>query len=128
MKLSFTEVENYLADIKALIQCDQYQIDRNIKRPANRALFIDYVISEADAKNILLSLTPFDFSEVRKNEHVGREYELLYIFGKDVELKERFADLVKTVSLYIKFNKINQKLVVVISFHEAKYPLSYCFK
>lgn len=34
----------------------------------------------------------------------------------------------KTVSLYIKFNKLENCFVIVILFHEQKFPLTYCFK
>lgn len=123
-----TEIENYLNDVKNAIRGNRYQIDRNLKRQANIDLFIDYVIDESDAKQILLGLEVDDFSEVKQNNHVGREQEMLYIFGKDVKLIERFGGAEKNVSLYIKFNKLENKYVIVISFHEQKYPLSYYFK
>lgn len=53
---------------------------------------------------------------------------MLYVFGKDVKLLERTGDEEKTVSLYIKFNKLENRYVVVISFHEQRFPLSYYFK
>jgi len=34
----------------------------------------------------------------------------------------------KTVSLYIKFNKLENCFVIVISFHEQKHPLTYYFR
>ncbi len=123
-----TEIENYLNDVKKAIRGNRYQIDKNLKRQANIDLFIDYVIDESDAKQILLGLEVDDFSEVRQNNHVGREQEMLYIFGKDVKLIERFGCTEKNVSLYIKFNKLENKYVIVISFHEQKYPISYYFK
>ena len=128
MNYSVTEIDAYLQSVKALIKCDKYRIDTNSKRSANKDLFLKYVIDEALAKDILLSLTPYDFSEVRHNSHVGYEHELLYIFGKDVELWERFRDNPKIVSLYLKFNKLDDKLLIVISFHEQEYPIRYYFK
>lgn len=62
------------------------------------------------------------------NEHRGFEHELLYIFGKDVKLVERFGNSDKLVSLYIKFNKLENCYVIVVSLHEQKYPLKYYFK
>ena len=85
-------------------------------------------IDEAKAKQILLELDVLDFSEVRRNEHEGYENELLYVFGKDVKLLERYGDKEKTVSLYIKFNKLENCFVIVISFHEQRFPLKYHFK
>lgn len=77
---------------------------------------------------ILLSLTVEDFSERKQNEHTGYEDERLYIFGKDVSLMERFGTGERLVPLYIKINKLKNLLVIVISFHEQKYPLRYPFK
>ena len=79
---------------------------------------MDYVIDEAKAKEIILSLTVMDFSEILQNEHKGFEHEKLYVFGKDVTLLERNGTEEKTVSLYIKFNKLENCFVIVISFHE----------
>ena len=122
------EIEIYLNEVKNAIRRNRYRIDRNPKRQSNIDLFFDYIIDESDAKQILLGLEVDDFSEVKQNDHVGYEHEKLYIFGKDVNLIERFGSTEKTVSLYIKFNKLENKYVIVISFHEQKYPLSYYFK
>ena len=85
-------------------------------------------IDEAEAKEIILSLTVMDFSEILQNEHKGYEHEKLYVFGKDVTLLERNGTEEKTVSLYIKFNKLENCFVIVISLHEQKYPLTYYFR
>ena len=50
------------------------------------------------------------------------------VFGRDVILLERNGTEEKTVSLYIKFNKLDDCFVIVISFHEQKYPLTYYFR
>ena len=105
-----------------------YRLDRNARRQDNINLFLDYVIDEAKAKEIILSLTVMDFSEILQNEHKGYEHENLYVFGKDVSLLERNGTEEKTVSLYIKFNKLENCFVIVISFHEQKHPLTYYFK
>ena len=80
------------------------------------------------AKEILLDLAVDDFSAILKNGHVGYEHERLYVFGKDVELLERVGDANKEVSLYIKFNKLDNFYVIVVSLHEQKYPIQYYFK
>lgn len=56
------------------------------------------------------------------------EHEKLYVFGKDVTLLERNGTDEKTVSLYIKINKLENCFVIVISFHEQKLPLTYYFR
>jgi hypothetical protein len=128
LEVTINDIEVYLSEVKNAIRCGKYRIAINSHRQNNADLFIDYVIDEAKAKEILLSLSAMDFSEILQNEHIGFEYEKLYVFGKDVELLERMGNDVKTVSLYIKFNKLENCYVIVISFHEQKYPLKYYFK
>ena len=121
-------IEQYLSEVKKAVLDDRYRIARNTKRQDNIDLFLDYVIDEEKAKEIILSLTVMDFSEILQNEHKRYEYERLYVFGKDVILLERDGTEEKTVSLYIKLNKLESCFVIVISFHEQKHPLTYYFK
>ena len=122
------EIEEYLSDVKKAVSEDRYRLDRNSRRQDNIDLFINYVIDESKAKDIILSLEVMDFSEIVQNEHVGFEHEMLYIFGKEVQLLERTGTEEVTVSLYIKFNKLENNYVIVISFHEQHYPLNYYFR
>lgn len=122
------EIEKYLSEVKDAVEKDNYRLDRNARRQDNINLFLDYVIDEAKAKEIILSLTAMDFSEILQNEHKGFEHEKLYVFGKDVILLERNGTEEKTVSLYIKLNKLENCFVIVISFHEQKHPLTYYFR
>ena len=128
MNVKKQDVEYYLSEAKDAIRNDRYRIERNDNRQDNIDLFLDYVIDEARAKEILLSLTVMDFSEILRNEHKGFEHERLYVFGKDVALLERNGSEKKTVSLYIKFNKLENSFVIVISFHKQKHPLTYYFR
>jgi hypothetical protein len=70
--------------------------------------FLDYVIDETKAKEIILSLTVMDFSEILQNEHKGFEHEKLYVFGKDVTLLERNGTEEK--SAYILFQIIRRQI------------------
>lgn len=128
MNKRLKEIEQYLSGVKDAVRKNRYRIERNLKRQDNIDLFLDYVIDEAKAKEIILSLQPEDFSEILQNEHKGFEHELLYVFGKDVILLERNGTQEKTVSLYIKFNRLENRFIIVVSFHEQKYPLTYLFK
>ncbi len=128
MKIGLKDIEQYLSDVKDAVENNRYRIARNSKRQDNIDLFLDYVIDEAKAKEILLSLAPIDFSGILQNVHKGYEYERLYVFGKDVTLLERNGPGEKLVSLYIKVNKLENCFVIVISFHEQKSPLTYYFK
>ena len=128
MNIDRKNIEKYLLEVKKAVEKNRYRIDRNARRQDNINLFFDYVIDEAKAKEIIMKLTVMDFSMVLQNEHKGFEHENLYVFGKDVELLERNGTEEKSVSLYIKFNKLENCFVIVISFHEQKYPLTYYFK
>ncbi|MCI9437466.1 MAG: hypothetical protein HFH85_09880 [Lachnospiraceae bacterium] len=128
MGIDKKDIEQYLFELKEAVGKDRYRIDRNARRQGNINLFLDYIIDEAKAKEIILNLMVMDFSKVLQNEHVGYEHERLYVFGKDVNLLERNGTKAKAVPLYIKFNKLKDCFVIVVSFHEQKHPLTYCFK
>ena len=128
MDIDKKDIELYLSEVKEAVENGRYRLDRNARRQDNINLFLDYVINEAKAREIILSLTEMDFSGILRNEHKGFEHEQLYVFGKDVILLERNGTEEKTVSLYIKFNKLDRCFVIIISFHEQKYPLTYYFR
>ena len=128
MDITQNDIDIYLTEVKDAIQNNRYRIERNQRRQANINLFEDYIIDETAARDILLGLTATDFSEILQNEHKGYEHERLYVFGKDVELLERLGNACKTVSLYIKFNKLENCFVIVVSMHEQKHPIKYYFK
>lgn len=128
MTVTYDDVEIYLKKAKDLIHAGRYRIEMNEKRQDNQTLLMEYAISEKQIKEILLDLTPMDFSEIRLNDHKGYEHEKLYVFGKDVNLLPRFGCGEEKVSLYIKFNMLESKFVIVVSFHQQKYPIKYQFK
>ena len=128
LDITQNDIDIYLAEVKDAIRKNRYRIERNFRRQDNINLFLDYVIDENMAKDILLGLTATDFSEILQNEHKGYEHERLYVFGKDVELLERTGNACRIVSLYIKFNKLENCYVIIVSLHEQKYPIKYYFK
>ena len=125
MEINRNEVEDYLAGVRNAVNSGRYRIS---PRSKNRELHEDYVMSENKQREILLSLTTDDFSEAVQNEHPQHPEEILYIFGKQVSLYSRFYEGEETVSLYIKFNKLNNAFLIVISFHKQEYPLTYKFR
>lgn len=127
MDLNFAEVEEYLSNVKKAVKEGRYEIERNANREANSMLFRNCLISEEDAKKIIYNLTPMDFSEAVRNRKPQYADEILYIFGKEVKLLERYGDAEKEIELYIKFKKESNDYVIVISFHEAKYPVKKYF-
>ena len=125
MNVTISEVEEYLSDVFAAVNAGRYQIAPRMK---NQEMYIDYVFTEEDAKKVILSLTAYDFSDAVQNDHLHHPEEILYIFGKDIELLPRYGGNDELVSLYIKFNKLTNQYVIVISMHKQQYPLSYKFK
>ncbi len=128
MEVTIADIEKYLEEVKIAINAGKYRIEMNDRRQDNQDFFMDYIIDEEKRKQILLSLTALDFSEILPNEHAGYEHEMLYVFGKDINLLHRFDAGEESISLYIKFNKLESNYVVVISFHKQRYPLKYKFK
>lgn len=125
MNVTKSDVEQYLSDVFAAVNAGRYQISL---RQKNQDIYMDYVFTEEDAKKVILSLTVYDFSDAVKNDHPQHPEEILYIFGKDINLMPRYGDSEEKVSLYIKFNKLTNQYVIVISFHKQEYPLTYKFK
>lgn len=125
MAITEPDVEKYLYDLFVSVNEGRYQIS---SRSKNDSIFQDYIFSEEDAKNVILSLTASDFSEAVPNEHSQYLDEILYIFGKDINLLPRFGGDEERISLYIKFNKLINQYVIVVSFHEQEYPIKYRFK
>ncbi len=72
MNITWKDIEAYLSEVKDAVGKDRYRIARNSRRQDNIDLFLDYVMNEARAKEILLSLEPADFSAVLQNEQIGR--------------------------------------------------------
>ena len=125
MNVTKSDVEQYLSDVFAAVNAGRYQIS---PRQKNQDIYMDYVFTEEDAKKVILSLTAYDFSDAVQNDHPQYPEEILYIFGKDINLMPRYGDSEEKVSLYIKFNKLTNQYVIVISFHKQEYPLTYKFK
>lgn len=61
MNIDQKDIEQYLSEVKDAVEKDNYRLDRNARRQENINLFLDYIIDEARAKEIILSLTVTDF-------------------------------------------------------------------
>ena len=123
-----SEINDYLGEAKKLILDGKFRIALNSNRLTNLSLFDEYLINEESVKSILLNLTVYDFCEKVQNKHANFNHEWLYIFGKEINLMKRFEEKSEMVPLYIKFNKIEDKFLIVVSFHKQKYPLVYYFQ
>lgn len=127
MNLSIADIEEYLSIVRQAVREDRYEIERNENREENLKLSWQYMLPEEEIKKIIYSLTPLDFSEAVKNRKKRFANEILYVFGKNVNLIERDSGQEKEIELYIKFNKEIDNYVIVISFHEGKHPVKKYF-
>lgn len=127
MNLSIADIEEYLSIVRQAVREDRYEIERNENREENLKLSWQYMLPEEEIKKIIYSLTPLDFSEAVKNRKKRFANEILYVFGKNVNLIERDSGQEKEIELYIRFNKEIDNYVIVISFHEAKHPVKKYF-
>ena len=125
MEVSRDEIKDYLNEVKKYVNDGKYQISQRTK---NLSLYIDYVFSEERCKEVILDLDVDDFSDAVQNDHPQYPEEILYIFGKEVSLLPKQGGSAETVALYIKFNKLTNSYVIVVSFHKQDYPLTYRFK
>lgn len=123
-----SEINDYLGEAKKLILDGKFRIALNSNRLTNLSLFDEYLINVESVKSILLNLTVYDFCEKVQNKHANFNHEWLYVFGKEIDLIKRFEEKSEMVPLYIKFNKIEDKFLIVVSFHKQKYPLVYYFQ
>lgn len=123
-----SEINDYLGEAKKLILDGKFRIALNSNRLTNLSLFDEYLLNEESVKSILLNLTVYDFCEKVQNKHANFNHEWLYIFGKEINLMKRFEEKSEMVPLYIKFNKLEDKFLIVVSFHKQKYPLVYYFQ
>lgn len=123
-----SEINDYLGEAKKLILDGKFRIALNSNRLTNLSLFDEYLLNEESVKSILLNLTVYDFCEKVQNKHANFNHEWLYIFGKEINLMKRFEEKSEMIPLYIKFNKIEDKFLIVVSFHKQKYPLVYYFQ
>ncbi|WP_302319036.1 hypothetical protein [Holdemanella biformis] len=113
-----SEINDYLGEAKKLILDGKFRIALNSNRLTNLSLFDEYLINEESVKSILLNLTVYDFCEKVQNKHANFNHEWLYVFGKEIDLIKRFEEKSEMVPLYIKFNKIEDKFLIVVSFHK----------
>ena len=109
-----SEIECFLREVQGFIEQNKYIIKSTDK---NDLLLEDYILSESERKNILLSLNVDDFYRKDVNYNPGHS-GYVYKFLKRVELLHRYENEIKHIKLYIKFSYPIEGRVVVISCYE----------
>lgn len=125
LNIGIEEVKSYLEDVKKLVKGKHYLVS---KRSKNADFIEKYGISYLLIEDIILSLTYKDFSYADYNEHPEFKDEILYVFGKQVKVTTRLMDAENFINLYIKLNKTDDNLLIIVSIHEQEYPLVLKFK
>ena len=118
-----TMLSAYLREVKLLVREGRFRVEKNPRRRENLMLLRRYFVDRETAGSILLSLREKDFVKRVQNEHAGYENEILYVFGPIANLYRHGEDRMEEVMLYLKLNLIRDKVVIAVSFHEARFPL-----
>lgn len=113
------DVSEYLKEIKECIKKDKNNLKLQQNRQNNFEFMVEYNLNRNAIIDIINQLELSDFIDKVANRHKEYKDEVLYIFNKNYELTNAYGNK-KIVSIYIKFNYINPK-VILVSFHEAKY-------
>ena len=113
------DVSEYLKEIKECIKKDKNNLKLQQNRQNNFEFMVEYNLNKNVIIDIINQLELIDFIDKVANRHKEYKDEVLYIFNKNYELTNAHGNK-KIVSIYIKFNYINPK-VILVSFHEAKY-------
>lgn len=113
------DVSEYLKEIKKCIKKDKNNLKLQQNRQNNFEFMVEYNLNKNVIIDIINQLELNDFIDKVANRHEEYKDEVLYIFNKNYELTNTHGNK-KLVSIYIKFNYINPK-VILVSFHEAKY-------
>lgn len=117
---SMQSIEEYLRKVKECADASRFFVS---DRPKNHSFIAEFSIGQQDIKQILSSLTVHDFSkcEPNRSKHVCNKGELVYIFGKELQLRDIDGEehIVKT---YIKLKvmaKQSRDFCIVISLHHT---------
>ena len=130
---NYSEEEEVAAILKEIQDCvckGRYTISKNSNREENLELIREYNLPSYKQQQILLQIKAEDFCHSLQNKNIGFEHETLYVFCPQVMLFN-LDNKEMQVDIYIKFNIIEcvpGSRVIVVSFHERKRPIDYCFR
>lgn len=129
-RYSYGEIEILLKTIQDCIRENRYIIAKNENRQENIDFINIYNLTSTKRKTLLLNIVAEDFCHSLQNTKPGFEHEVLYVFCPKAKLFS-IDDIEENVDVYIKFNLVenmDNKRVIVISFHKRNRPIDYLFK
>jgi hypothetical protein len=124
------QIDAILDKIKECVRNNKFSISKNENRQENIDFINEYNIRSDKQKTILLQIQSDDFCHSLQNTKIGFEYEVLYVFVPQVQLRNADGEK-ETVDLYTKFNIIDlptSTRTVVISFHKRNKMVDYLFR
>lgn len=110
------EINNFLVEVKALIIAGNYDF---IPRPKNNLTNLG--INLRIALDIILKLTYKNYSSGPKQDDNPKYIGFVWEFGKDEEKYQIY------IKLKIK-NTSRGKLLCIMGFHKADFPIRYLYK
>ena len=119
------EISEILTIIQKCVAEDKFILSQNLNREENIDFINKYNLTVARTKEIISRIETEDFCYGLHNKNIGFEHEILYVFCPQIELF--YEEGLEVVDIYSKFNIINNARVVIISFHQRKYPIEYLF-
>ena len=127
-------IEEILARIRTCV--DEKRVQPGVKeRTKNEGFLRTYCVKQIERYSMLKELTVQNYCEERLDQQKTEgEYDpILYVFGLKKKLKLKLDPGEKDVEIYIKvqFFKLkndDKDYTLLVSFHEAEYPLKYMFK
>jgi len=120
------EIDQYLYELRTTIESEDCVF--NISKTDKNDEFMDeYPMRINMIKQLIIDLTCGDFSEILINNHNHHKNEKLYLFGPIVDLTNILGQT-RRVQIYLKINYLrNNKQVIVVSLHEARYKINFMF-
>jgi hypothetical protein len=120
------EVAKILGTIKDCVRNGRYEILKDSNTRNDNKEFIEtFGLDSEQQKSILLGIEVDDFCYGLHNAKKGYEHEILYVFYPHIELFAYEANIV--IGVYTKFNILNERRVVVVSFHDKHKPITHLF-
>ena len=125
------QITELVKRIKIAVRHRQYKVELNENRTENIDFINDFLLTDSDIQNLILSITADDFCHSLKNTKKGYEHETLYVFVPESKLTNLEGEE-NMIKIYTKFNLIKisggTDYAIIISLHQPNKPVNYAFK
>lgn len=123
-KESITAVQSFLNELNRVLNAPNSKLEIYPREDKEWEYTTTYCLQTLqfdteDVKLELLKLTTKDYIETRDDER-NKKSNRYYIFGINIEKRE--------IYIKVKIESYDDKIVLCMSFHFAKYPLKWAYK